>query len=85
MPPAIPNYDLGLLITFNIGLTFTGILLAIAGVWVIIRQSINSTQEITQQTREIAEMHREVAFKIRRQYGDIDRDLQELKELLGGQ
>jgi len=30
-------------------------------------------------------MHREVAFMIRRQYGDIDRDLQEIKELLGGQ
>jgi hypothetical protein len=29
-------------------------------------------------------MTREVAFMIRRQYGDIDRDLQEIKELWGG-
>ena len=84
MPPAILNYDLAMLITFNIGLTFTGILLAIAGVWMIIRQSIRSTQETTQQTREIAEMHRKVAFMIRRQYGDIDRNLQEIKELPRG-
>ena len=72
-----PHYDLGILITFNLGLTFTGILLAFACAWAIIRQSIRSTHEI-------ATIQREVAFMIRRQYGDIDRDLQEIKELLGG-
>ena len=85
MPPAIPNYDLGMLITFNIGLTFLSIFVAAVGIVIGVRQSARSTEEITRQTREIAEMHREVAFMIRRQYGDIDRDLQEIKELLGGQ
>jgi hypothetical protein len=70
--------DLANIMTFNIGLTLAGILLCFVCAWAIIRQSINST-------REIAEIHREVAFMIRRQYGDIDRDLQEIKELLGGQ
>ena len=32
----------------------------------------------------MATITREVAFMIRRQYGDIDRDLQEIKDLLGG-
>ena len=70
--------DLTTIMTFNIGLTLAGILLCFVCAWAIIRQSSNST-------REIATMTREVAFMIRRQYGDIDHDLQEIKELLGGQ
>jgi len=85
MPPAIPNYDLGLLITLDIGLAILGLLLTFAGIWAIIRQSINATRETREGMREIAQITREVAFMIRRQYGDIDRDLQEIKELLGGQ
>ena len=83
--------DLTTLMTFDIALTLTDILLCFACAWVIIRQSIHSTREIsqqtreiTQQTREITQMQREVAFMIRRQYGDIDQDLQEIKELLEG-
>ena len=78
MPPAIPNYDLGLLIALCIGLVLIGLLVAVFGIWMIMRQSAQST-------REISQIQREVAFMIRRQYGDIDRDLQEIKELLGGQ
>ena len=74
----MPNYDLGILLTLNIGLTMTGLLIAVIGVWAIMR-------ELRQSTREITTMSREVAFMMRRQYGDIDRDLQEIKELLGGQ
>ena len=78
MPPAVPNYDLGLLITLNIALTLMGLSIAVIGVWAIMR-------ELRQSTREITQISREVAFMIRRQYGDIDQDLQEIKELLGGQ
>ena len=74
MPPAIPHYDLGLLITLDIGLAILGLLMTFAGIWAILRAVQN-----------IATMTHEVAFMIRRQYGDIDRDLQEIKELLGGQ
>ena len=74
MPPAIPNYDLGMLITLDIGLGILGLLLTFFCAWAILQQSINSTREIT-------EIHREVAFLIRRQYGDIDQDLQEIRDL----
>jgi hypothetical protein len=84
----MPNYDLGILITMNIALTLAGILLCFACAWAIIRLSIRSTRELSEEIkagiREIAEIQREVAFMIRRQYGDIDRDLQEIKDLLGG-
>ena len=85
MPPAIPNYDLGLLITLNVALTMIAITIAVIGVWTILRhvtRENNNTREIV---RDVATMQREVAFMIRRQYGDIDRDLQEIKELLGEQ
>jgi len=42
-------------------------------------------REIHAAGERIAGMTREVAFMIRRQSGDIDRDLQEIKELLGEQ
>lgn len=70
----MPNYDLGLLITLNIALTLIGITIAVIGIWAIVRVVQN-----------VGTMTKEVAFMIRRQYGDIDRDLQEIKELLGGQ
>ena len=74
----MPEHELSLLVTFNIGLTCTGILAAMIGVWAIIRQ-------MGQNTREITTITREVAFMIRRQYADIDRDLREIKDLLEGQ
>ena len=85
MPPAIPNYDLGILITLNISLTLIGLLVGCIAVWMILRQMTQNAQESREGMRELAQMHREVAFMIRRQYGDIDRDLQEIKEILGGQ
>jgi len=80
----MPEHDLGLLMTLNIGMTLSGILITAISCWAILRQSIRATREISQEVREVAQIQREVAFMIRRQYGDIDRDLQEIKELLGG-
>lgn len=75
----MPNYDLGLLITLNIALTLTGFFGAMISVWVIIRQAGRNARELSQESREgmreIATITREVAFMIRRQYADIDRDL----------
>lgn len=70
----MPNYDLGILITLNISLTLIGLLVAMASVWGIMRQNIRS--------QEIAER---IDLRLRRQYGDIDRELREIKEILGGQ
>jgi len=69
----MPEHDLGLLITLNIGLTLTGILAAMIGVWAMMRQDIRS--------QEIAER---IDARLRRQYTDIDRDLRDIKDLLGG-
>jgi hypothetical protein len=80
----MPSYDLGLLITLNIVLTLAGITLAVIGVWSMIRHVTREHDDTRQTVREVAEIQREVAFMIRRQYGDIDRDLQEIKDLLGG-
>ena len=85
MPLAIPNYDLGLLITLDIGLALLGLLLTFAGISAIIWQLQRNARESREGMREITQITREVAFMIRRQYGDIDRDLQEIKDLLGGQ
>lgn len=74
----MPEHELARLMPLNIGMTLSGIIITAISCWAIIRQSMQST-------REIATIQREVAFMIRRQYADIDRDLQEIKELLGGQ
>ena len=81
----MPQHDLATLMTFNSALTFAGILMAMICVWVVVRQAAHNARDLSQDVREIAQMHCEVAFMIRRQYGDIDRDLQEIKEMLGGQ
>jgi hypothetical protein len=77
----MPEHDLGLLITLNIGLTLTGILAAMIGVWAIIRQNVRS-QEIVLHVAEIAER---IDARLHRQYTDIDRDLKDIKDLLEGQ
>ena len=81
----MPNYDLGLLITLDIALALLGLFGTLIGFWMIIRQNAYTMREITEGMRDISTMQREVAFMIRRQYADIDRDLQEIKGLLGGQ
>lgn len=81
----MPQYDLGILITVDIGIAMMTALGMMAGFWAIVREMNRNTRETREGMREIAEMTRTVAFMVRRQYGDIDRDLQEIKELLGGQ
>jgi len=85
MPQPIPNYDLGLLITLNIGLTIIGILGTAAGLSTMSIVLGKQLRESHVTGERIASMTREVAFMIRRQYADIDHDLQEIKELLEGQ
>ena len=71
MPPAMPNYDLGLLITFNIGLTMIGILGAMIGVWGIMRQNIRSQQIML----EVARIAQRIDARIRRDFPNIGEDL----------
>ena len=81
----MPQPDLGILITLNIGLTIMGILGGAAGLIIMSMMLGRQLREIHATGERTASMTREVAFMIRRQYADIDRDLQEIKDLLGGQ
>lgn len=69
----MPNYDLGILITLNIRITLAVLLATAMFTWMIMRQNIRS--------QEIAER---IDLRLRRQYTDIDRELQEIKGMLGG-
>ena len=71
MPPAIPNYDLGILITLNICITLAVLLATAMFTWMIIKQNLRS--------QEIAER---IDLRLRRQYADIDRELQQIKGML---
>lgn len=84
----MPQYDLGILITVNIGigiLSLGGTMAMLLYMGRLLDEARTNTASIAQSTERVAEMTREVAFMIRRQYGDIDRDLREIKELLRGQ
>ena len=84
----MPEHDVASLLSLNIGITLSVLLAGVIGVWAIIRQ-INRGEEIAARTLSSAERIAEIAERIdarlRRQYTDIERDLQEIKELLGGQ
>ena len=84
----MPEHDIASLLSLNIGITLSVLLAGVIGVWAIIRQ-INRGEEIAARTLSSAERIAEIAERIdarlRRQYTDIDRDLREIKELLGGQ
>ena len=54
MNPTIPNYDLGILITIDIGIGLLTVLAIMIGVWGIMRQNIRS-QEIAERVAGIAE------------------------------
>lgn len=76
MPPAIPNYDLGILITFNIGLTMIGILGAMIGVWAILKQANANTSYLAENGRRVAEIAERIDARLRRDFPDIGEDLQ---------
>jgi len=74
-----PNYDLGILITLNLSLTLIGFLVGCVAVWAILKQG-NQTAQIAERVAGIAER---LDARLRRQYADIDRELQDIKDRLG--
>jgi len=62
------NSGLGILITLDIALALLGLLVAVIGLWIIVRQAAANTNHIAQ----IAER---IDARLRRQYPDIDQDL----------
>jgi hypothetical protein len=67
----MPLYDLGILITLNVSLTMIGLLMAVIGIWAIMRQNIRS-----QQIRlEVARISQRIDARLRRDFPDIGGDL----------
>ncbi len=79
MPPAIPNYDLGILITIDISLALIGLLGMMAGFWFMSRDM----RAITASSERVAGIAERLDARLRRQYADIDRELQDIKNALG--
>lgn len=75
MPPAIANYDLGLLITLNISLTLIGITIAVIGVWAILKQANANTAYLVDSTRRVAEIAERIDARLRRDFPDIGNEL----------
>ncbi len=77
----MPNYDLGILMTVAIGLVLIAILGMMLGFWAMLREM----KEISAISERIAGIAERLDARLRSQYADIDRELQDIKELLGGQ
>ena len=82
MPPVIPNYDLGLLITLDIELAILGLLITFAGMWTILWQTGRNTtylaeiaERTTRSTERVAETAECIDARLRRQFPDIGEDL----------
>lgn len=75
MPPAIPNYDLGILITFNIGITFLSIFVAVVGIIIIVRQANSNTTYLAEISQRVAQIAERIDARLRRDFPDIGGDL----------
>ena len=64
MPPSIPNYNLGLLITLDIGLALLGLILTFVGVWAILHEMSN-----------IARIAERIDTRLRRDFPNIGEEL----------
>jgi hypothetical protein len=69
------------LITLHIGLVLIGFFGGMIGKWAM-RQQGNRTAEIAEHVAGTAER---LDARLRRQYADIDRELQDMKGMSGGQ
>lgn len=75
MPPAIPNYDLGILITLNIGLTIVGILAAAIGLITMSIMLGKQLHEIQATGERVAIICERIDARLRRDFPDIGGDL----------
>jgi len=74
----IPNYDLGILITIDICLALMGLLGMMAGFWFMSRDM----RAITASSERVAGIAERLDARLRRQYADIDRELQDIRDAL---
>ena len=71
----MPEHDLGILITFNIFLTMTGIIGAFIGVWAILKQANANTTYLADNARRVAEIAERIDARLRRDFPDIGNEL----------
>ena len=62
-------------ILLGVGINATALLGIMGGIVYLVAHFTRFARQMDANQREMAAMHHEVAFMIRRQYGDIDRDL----------
>ena len=74
----MPNYDLGILITIDICLALMGLLGMMAGFWFMSRDM----RAITASSERVAGIAERLDARLRRQYADIDRELQDIRDAL---
>jgi hypothetical protein len=75
------------LLALSIGISITGFLGLMAGLIYLARlvgEARAGTERITASAERIAAMQEAMWLQLRRQYADIDQDLQEIKDLLQG-
>lgn len=75
MSPAIPNYDLGILITLNIGLTMIGIIAAAIGLITVSTTLGRTLREIQSTGERVAIICERIDARLRRDFPDIGGDL----------
>jgi hypothetical protein len=74
----MPNYDLGLLITLDIGIAMITALGMMIGFWAIAKQNITlagMAERTVRSTERIAEIAERIDTRLRRQFPDIGDDL----------
>ena len=75
MPPAISNYDLGLLITLNISLTLVGIIAAAIGLITMSIMLGRQLREIQFTGERVAIICERIDARLRRDFPNIGGDL----------
>ena len=75
MPPAIANYDLGLMITLNISLTLVGILAAAIGLITMGLMLGKQLREIQSTGERVAIICERIDARLRRDFPDVGGDL----------
>ena len=73
--------DIARLLSLNTGLILAVIAIVVISTWGIIHE----IKEISRISERVAGIAERLDARLRRQYADIDRELQDIRELLGGQ
>jgi hypothetical protein len=71
--------DVARLLSLNIGITLSVIAIVAISTWGILHE----IKEISRISERVAGIAERLDVRLRRQYADIDRDLQDIKERLG--